>query len=105
MRRDVEMLGRWGARYHAYLIKEAERDGLKASGFKSIRYTRPWLIPLFAMLVIAILFHPDERARVLIAVPLTLISLFGVGYVFSVLLYYGFRAEAQRRKAARSTGR
>lgn len=96
------MLKKWVASYHAYLIWETESLGPKTRWIRLRVYTLPWTVPMFVAILLCVLFQPDERSRMLIALPLCAISLFGIIYVNYVLLYYGARADIQRMKAARS---
>ncbi len=97
------MLIRWAAKYHAYLVRETESLGPKTRWLQIRVYTLPWTIPMFLALALCVMFHPDERGRILIAGPLCLITLFGIIYVGYVLLYFGIRSDVRRMRAARST--
>lgn len=89
------LLWRWFLNYRLGIIARAERDGSPNIG--SVQMVMlPWVVPLIALTVLAVVLDPPEGIRQGIALAVGIPALIGMAYAGGTYCWASIKAE--RRK-------
>lgn len=91
----------WPAKYHAYLVARTESLGPKTRWFEVRPLLFPWFVPIIVAGVICFVLRLDERGRIILLLPVAIVSLGGTLYAGLVILIYGVRADIRRMNEAK----
>ena len=92
----------WLTKYHAYLVSRTESLGPRTRWFEVRPLLFPWFVPIIVAGVICFVLRLDERGRIILLLPVAVVSLGGMLYAGLVFLVYGVRADIRRMNEAKA---